>query len=333
MALALTQCGPVNNGPMVRRQSPLYNPNTIVINQNTEFVAAQSPYTFTQSVYVTDTATLTVDPGVALEFTPGAMLYVDGDLVINGSGSSPASIQSLETGVQWGGLIFGRYSSGGNISFTSIKDAFVQVTGGLITMNHCMIENGVWVPDGSPVAISISGSSLLSFDGFAFSIKNPSPPLQGMWTSVSISGSTINGMIDFSLSEPMPPVNGTIFSIDNNVINGGIFIHGSSDIIGSTFSVSGNTITGSIGVAQPYSTNVLNPLIIGNNIINSNGYAVYGGGQLYNNYIAGNNGAAVGVADTTQGGVCDNTMDEVSSAVPPQFYRVDCVVNPRTTPN
>ncbi len=333
LALALVQCGPVNNGPMVPRQSPLYNPNTIVITTNTNWTAANSPYTFTQSVYVTATATLTIGPGVVLDFTPDTMLYVDGDLVINGTGASPVSLQSLEPGTQWGGLIFSKYSIGGNLTFASIKDAFVQVNGGQIAMDQCTIENGVWVTDHAPVALSISSSTLLAFDGFAFSIQNPLPLVPGTLPFVAISGSTINGMMDFSLSEQMPPENINAFSVGNNLINGGIYIHGGSAVLGSNFSVSGNTITGSIGVAQPFSTNVINPVIIGNNIINSNGYAVYGGGQLYGNYIAGNNGAAVGVADTTQGGVCDNTMDESSAAVPLQFYRVDCVVNPRTTPN
>ncbi len=77
------------------------------------------------------------------------MLYVNGDLVVNGTKASPISIQSLETGVPWGGLIFGKHRSGGTITYTVIKDAFVQVNSGLITMRHCIIDNGVWVADGS----------------------------------------------------------------------------------------------------------------------------------------------------------------------------------------
>ena len=339
LAVILVQagCGPAAQGPMVPRQSPLTPgmppSNIYLINNNTAFFPAGGPYNFTQTVYITDTATLTVYPGTVLNFTPGSMLYVDGGIVLSGTASDPILVRTLDTGQNWGGFIFGKKSTGGNLTATYISDAFVQINGGSVSMDDCTIENGVWIPEGDNVGITISHSVLSSFDGFAFSVKQSSFPANMPMPSISIVNTVINGMMDFALYGLSPSVASTAISISSDQINGGIFLHGGGDITGFTFSISGNNITGSIGVAQPMSTSTIDPFITSNNIVNSNGYAVYGGGQLYNNYIAGNNGAGPGVVDTTQGGLCDNTMDENSAASPPQLYRVDCVVNVRTSPN
>ena len=339
LAVILVQagCGPAAQGPMVPRQSPLTPgmppSNIYLINNNTAFSPAHGPYDFTQTVYITNTATLTVYPGTVLNFTPGSMLYVDGGIVLSGTASDPILVRTLDAGQNWGGFIFGKKSAGGNLAGTYISDAFVQINGGFVSMEDCTIANGVWIPEGDNVGITISHSVLSSFDGFAFSVRQSSFPVTMPMPSLEINNTVVNGMMDFALYGASPSVAPTAIALSSNQINGGIFLHGGGDITGFTFSISGNTITGSIGVAQPLSTSTIDPFIAGNNIIGSNGYAVYGGGQLYNNYLAGNNGAGTAVADTTQGGLCDNMMDENSAASPPQFYRVDCVVNARTSPN
>lgn len=335
--LAQAGCGPVDQGPMVPRQSPLTPgmpaSNIYLINNNTAFSSAHGPYNFTQTVYITDTATLTVYPGTVMNFTPGTMLYVDGGIVLSGTAANPIRIQTMDAGTNWDGFIFGKASIGGNLTATYISDTFVQVNGGFVSMDDCTIDNGVWIPEGNNVGIAISNSVISSFDGFAFSVKQSSFPVNMPMPAIRIDNTVINGMMDFALYGLQPSAASTAIAVGSDQINGGIFIHGGSAITGFTFSVSGNSITGGIGVAQPMSTNTIDPFIAGNNIIDSNGYAVYGGGQLYNNYLAGNNGAVPGAADTTQGGVCDNVMDENSASVPPQFYHVDCVMNARTSPN
>ena len=90
--------------------------------------------------------TLTIASGAALKFMPNAELYIEGQLIVNGTQSQPATFNAFKAGTLWKGIniITG---SGSSIQYANINNA---VTGVRVSqtvganISHCTITGGYY---------------------------------------------------------------------------------------------------------------------------------------------------------------------------------------------
>jgi len=67
------------------------------IDTNRTWTSAGNPYVFSENVYVEEGITLTIEPGVIVQFTSGYWFYVGGNLVVNGSAASPVEFTTTQS--------------------------------------------------------------------------------------------------------------------------------------------------------------------------------------------------------------------------------------------
>ncbi len=94
---------------------------------DTEWTSASGPYMLTCYVQVSSGATLTIDPGVVVEASGNAGIYVQGTLRAQGTVDAPITFQSTSGNPSrgdWTGLFFdGSEASGSQLSYVTIADA------------------------------------------------------------------------------------------------------------------------------------------------------------------------------------------------------------------
>ena len=147
----------------------------------------------------------------------------------------------------------------------------------------------------------------------------------GYSSNVSLSGGEFNGSV-YNYGMMFYYTSGTVSGVDASYNYGnGILVYNPS---GLNIAISNSRIAGNcdIGVAE-MSENYTVDISSSNIVDNGNGSAP---GAVFINslddvYLAGNNGAGTGVADTS-------TVTPVSDSTPPQYYYLNNVVNPRSTP-
>ena len=96
-----------------------------VISEDLTLGIECSPYFVSEDVFVTENATLTIDPGVELWMSGDVSIFVEGEINANGS-SGNEIIFMLNPDYQdesWGGLIFRNTSRVSRLSYLSIADA------------------------------------------------------------------------------------------------------------------------------------------------------------------------------------------------------------------
>ena len=246
------------------------------ITTNTTWTRANSPYTLTANIVVNSGVTLTVEPGVTVNFGSYQM-QVNG--VLNARGNSNNKIVFTSSS----------YSSQ-KIEFSSSSTGWSDVAG-----SGCIIDNAII----SSVPISVTGASPKISNNYVTATSN---------LAVSVSGgspSILNNVIIFRDANAIY-LSGGATIISGNTISGqgqhaGIYIQGSASA-----SISNNNIlNGWEGIdAAGYCT------ITQNNIMNNGNDAIHttnSGSIIQNNALANNK---VGVSGTggTIGTVQNNTI-------------------------
>ena len=136
-----------------------------IISSNTTWSLAGSPYVINGNVLINNSTTLTIEPGVYVEFNSGTSLQIDGTIVARGNSVNNivfTSSSSTPSPGDWGYIYFSDSSSdavfdtnGSYISGSILEYAVVEYGGGvqvdnngtirlesaLPLINHCIIRN------------------------------------------------------------------------------------------------------------------------------------------------------------------------------------------------
>lgn len=224
---------------------------TGIISSDTTWTKANSPYSLTGPMLVSEGVTLTIEPGVTVNFNE-YYIKVNGTLVARGSNADPINCNG-------GSNISPNYA----ITFTSSSSDWNEQTA-----TGCIIENSIlssiYISGASPkidknsisafYAIDIyGGSSVISNNNISgqISLHAGSPEIE--------NNSIIGGIFVAVASTPV---------ISNNTITGGISTYGSSAGIGidGNATISGNIIYGcQTGIHAVFGISTIeNNLIINN---------------------------------------------------------------------
>lgn len=97
------------------------------IRQNMTLTQACSPYTAVRDVVVLPTVSLTMEPGVVVNFPEKASLWVLGDLQIKGSANNPVKLQGLTGAAPWAGVFLKNTSAKSRLSYLIMENASAGV--------------------------------------------------------------------------------------------------------------------------------------------------------------------------------------------------------------
>ena len=234
-----------------------------IINSDTTWTKANSPYNLTGNLLINNEVTLTIEPGVILNLNNHVIL-VNGTLAARGSSNNEITFQS-----------------GGSITFTQYSTGWNQQTSSGSIIEYSVFKEtaytllSVGINGGSPMirsndmtaSISITGGSpIISSNKFtSFSYTDVYGRQQGVENQIGISGNT------------------NAYIADNNM-------DGYISIQSGTPTILRNLITAGIGIDMSTITSFANPTIESNTITNC-GYGIYVGGNsvgltlLNNNFI------------------------------------------------
>lgn len=93
------------------------------INTNTTWSLTNSPYLVSAPVKVLASATLTIEPGVEVQFLQDASLQIDGGLSALGSHTQPILFQGSGAAIQWQGLRIVQPAANVALQYATIKQA------------------------------------------------------------------------------------------------------------------------------------------------------------------------------------------------------------------
>jgi parallel beta-helix repeat protein len=96
-------------------------PDTIFQNQT--LTLACSPYIAAGNVVVKPNVTLTVDPGVEIQFPEKAILYINGDLQMNGTEPLPILIKNTSNSNVWGGIFLKNATAKSSFAYVKLENA------------------------------------------------------------------------------------------------------------------------------------------------------------------------------------------------------------------
>lgn len=96
-------------------------PDTVF--QNLTLTANCSPYIAAGNVTVKPGATLTVQPGVEIQFPDRANLYINGKLTANGTEAQPILIKNTNGSAAWGGIFLTSTDGVSTLKFVNIENA------------------------------------------------------------------------------------------------------------------------------------------------------------------------------------------------------------------
>ena len=114
-----------------------------IINSDTTWTLANSPYIVIGNVLVSQNVTLTIEPGVAVKFDSGKSLQINGTLIARGTSTNKITFSSNQPSPapgDWGYLLFT------DTSVDATFDANGNYTGGSI-LEYCIVEYAGGVAD------------------------------------------------------------------------------------------------------------------------------------------------------------------------------------------
>ncbi|HHE74905.1 MAG TPA: right-handed parallel beta-helix repeat-containing protein, partial [Desulfobacteraceae bacterium] len=154
-----------------------------IIFEDTTLDLEGSPYTITKNVRVLPGVTLTIEPGVKIEFEGNYSLWVDGRIDANGTEATPITFTSARSNPSpgnWQGIYFGEGATG-NISYSVIEYANrgIECYSASPTIRDNTIQNtyrsGVYLTNSSA---SVENNTIQS-NGWGMALHNSSPPVIG----------------------------------------------------------------------------------------------------------------------------------------------------------
>ena len=233
------------------------------IAQDTTWTQANSPYVTLGNIIVKEGVTLTIEPGVIVQFDSGHSLTIEGRLIARGTDKQ--GIKFTPKGEKkpgaWGGILFedsstdakfddaGNYISGSILQYCTVEFAGTAVKGNSASpfIDYCWIVNsalrGVSISEGDTVVIH--NSKIADSNGGIYVKGN----------MVTISNNTVTGNEIRDSGGGIYIVGGTA-TISNNIVTGneatvyqGEPRGGGIYIAGGTTTISDNTVTGNRAVA------------------------------------------------------------------------------------
>ena len=261
------------------------------ITVNTNWTLDQSPVTVTGQVRIASGATLTIDPGVVVQFSLGASsgLIVNGTLVAQGTAGSPIWFTSaLDTETVWHGLPIlppsttgtARLADWNAIQFNTPDAGSVMVNTIVRYSSSGIVVSG---PSGN-AAPSLTGNILAdNATGIQFSLPGG---------AVTVSGHTFvrNGI---GLQVTAGTVNASSSTFDSNA-TGVMLSGGTGNINGSTFTANTTAIQANAGAGGSITGNGIRTAAGGQAFQIDPGYL----GSVSGNTAAGNGLNAVMVSGT-----------------------------------
>src|ERR1700688_3336773 len=177
------------------------------VTTNTEWTVAGSPYVIVNSISVSSGVTLTVDPGVVVEFGTGNYLIVNGTLMAGGTSASPISFTSASATPAAGNWMYVSFTAGASASRLSYVTfqyggyywgSMVFVQGCSPTFDHVTIANSSTIglnmntPGGAP---TISNSTFSNNGSYGLNLIAAN--------SVSLSDTVFTGNSSYAVgAEP-----------------------------------------------------------------------------------------------------------------------------------
>jgi parallel beta-helix repeat protein len=290
------------------------------IAQDTKWIQAESPYIALGSVVVNEGVTLTVEPGVVVEFESKQRLTIDGVLIARGTAENTINFiskQDQKPGA-WGGILFensgigakldgtGNYLSGSILQYCIVEcaETGVEIVSASPLIDHCVISKN------ANSGVSISDGDLVIRDSTIADNRTgvgSTGSLSAFLTGNTITGNKGSGVFIWANNKIL---------IDNNTIRGNI-TEGSKDqgyyygdaygggiyISSSTVVLSNNTIeenkaigensfAGGVFISGDNIT--ISHNTVSKNIAQSGWYSAYGGGV----YVKANKDISTVIVDS-----------------------------------
>lgn len=231
---------------------------TGIINSDTTWTQANSPYTLTGNVLVNNGVTLTIDPGVTINLN-SYYIMVNGTLQSLGSTTNPITFNG-------GQIIFTEYCTDWNESTgvgciiqNAVLSSYINVEGGMLNISNNNITGAINVDGGIP------------------QISNNTIQNQGIYLGLHSKNSTISNNIISGCSTGIATL---LDHYSSSIIQGNLIINNTKGIhLGSWFTESGhpivqnNTITNNEnGISLGSLGDQFSPIIKFNNIFDNINY-------------------------------------------------------------
>lgn len=284
------------------------------ITTDTTLYKALSPYNVTGDVTILDTKTLTIEPGVELNFQGHYAINVQGRLMAVGTIDDSIRFKAVNPSAGWRGIRFSNTPATNDssiIKYSSIRHGKANVTGS--TSGGAIYFTGT-----SKVNISYNllENNYASIIGGAISCENNSNPLILRNAIRSCEAVSQGGAIYLDSSSP-----GIVYNkIENNTVQGANYIYGGGIYIKNNSNpliinnlISGNRVVGGLytGAGAGIYMIASNPVVFGNVIANNSvtqfaddhaggGLCIHSSNPVISNNTIVNNSAYKGGAVFTQ---------------------------------
>ena len=203
---------------------------SVTLNSNTEWTAAQNPINLNGSVTVNSNVTLTIDPGVTVNFGNYMSIIVYGTLIAQGNANNQIVFACN------GDQTLGPYTAGVSITSDQIGSS------GIVNSSESIIQNTVL----NDVNVYVDSGMSLEVENCVFNYASPyEPPIDIQANSMATIS---NNIINYNIQNYQYGVN--VIDVDANALitdnqfegsfggsnNAGIAVNGGSPVIlGNTF--------------------------------------------------------------------------------------------------
>lgn len=138
------------------------------ITTNTTWTVANSPYLVTVPISITSAATLTIEPGVEVEFLTGASLQIDGGMQAKGKPSQPVLMHAA--GDTWAGLKIVQPAGAIRLESVTLRDAETGLTlGPSVSAPNQRIDIIDSLIESNRIGLNVVGSAL---GGLRLTLRN-----------------------------------------------------------------------------------------------------------------------------------------------------------------